>query len=158
MYFFHFYSISNRYSCQQTVKTLIRCRILHCLPMSQKWVKEITLTCSSVIHDHHRLLVEAFAFHDHNPHPQVSVLSGLVDDHYLLHEDDSGHVLVHHVLVRHVLALHVLAEVPDLALNIWVELNCFLQNMNYLQCYLLQSKVTSVERCQVSRVCYVLIV
>ena len=42
---FHFYSISNRYSCQQTVKTLIR-RLrnpeasdlgLHCLHMSQKW-------------------------------------------------------------------------------------------------------------------------
>ena len=37
---FSFYSISNRNSCKQTVKTLIRCRFLrclHCLPMSQKW-------------------------------------------------------------------------------------------------------------------------
>ena len=39
----HFYSISNRYSCWQTVKTLIRHRILrtsglgvYCLPMSPK--------------------------------------------------------------------------------------------------------------------------
>ena len=41
---FHFYSILNRNSCKQTMKTLIRRRVLlasdlglHCFPMSQKW-------------------------------------------------------------------------------------------------------------------------
>ena len=40
---FHVYSISKRYSCSPTVKTLIRRRDLHCLPVSQTWVKEITV-------------------------------------------------------------------------------------------------------------------
>ena len=44
--FFHFYFISNRNSCEQTVYTLIRRRVLYYLPRSHKrdtrliWVKK----------------------------------------------------------------------------------------------------------------------